>query len=117
MSYKVEVSPPFKKSIKRLRKRYRSIDDDVAGLIDELADQPFTGTNLGGQSYKIRLAITSKGKGKSGGARVITTVFVQREVVTLLDIYDKSEQTTMSEKDIAAARAEAEEAGPQAAEE
>ena len=46
--------------------------------------------------YKIRLAIKSKGKGKSGGARVITTVFVDEETVYLLDIYDKSEQSSIS---------------------
>ena len=50
--------------------------------------------------FKIRMAISSKGKGKSGGARVITYVYIQDETVYLLSIYDKSEEQTISDKEI-----------------
>jgi len=50
--------------------------------------------------YKIRVAIKSKGKGKSGGARVITHVQVVENNVFLLAIYDKSEQEDITDKEI-----------------
>ncbi|MBW1619816.1 type II toxin-antitoxin system RelE/ParE family toxin, partial [Empedobacter falsenii] len=50
--------------------------------------------------YKIRLAIKSKGKGKSGGARVITHLFIENETIYLLSLYDKSEQNSISDKEI-----------------
>jgi len=48
------------------------------------------GTPPGNNCYKIRLAIRSKGQGKSGGARVITCVALINDKLTLLSIYDKS---------------------------
>ncbi len=55
------------------------------------------GTPIGQGCYKIRLAISSKGKGKSGGARVITLVWVRDEQVFMLSIYDKSEQEDIND--------------------
>jgi hypothetical protein len=55
---------------------------------------------LGRDCYKIRIAIASKGKGKSGGARVITCVVVMEKEVYLLYIYDKSEQSDISDKEL-----------------
>ncbi len=67
-------------------------------MVESLSDNPFQGDNLGKDCYKVRMKITSKGKGKSGGSRVITCVKVVNEQVTLLSIYDKSEQTDISDK-------------------
>ena len=47
------------------------------------------------------MSIESKNKGKSGGARVITCVKIIDEVVYLLAIYDKSERSTLKDKEIA----------------
>ncbi|HET6400693.1 MAG TPA: type II toxin-antitoxin system RelE/ParE family toxin [Candidatus Kapabacteria bacterium] len=58
--------------------------------------RPDTGRSLGGGIFKIRLAIKSKGKGKSGGARVITAYFSKETVLYLLTIYDKSDQESIS---------------------
>ncbi|TOB14795.1 hypothetical protein CGK11_24990, partial [Vibrio parahaemolyticus] len=77
--------------MKRLSKKYPSLLDDVERLGEELSVHPQLGTPLGNQCFKIRLAIRSKGRGKSGGARVITYVKVSRRTVYLLDLYDKSE--------------------------
>ena len=55
---------------------------------------------FGNHCYKIRLAITSKGKGKSGGARVITYVQVVHHSVYLLAIYDKAEQADIEDNDL-----------------
>jgi hypothetical protein len=67
-----------------------------------LVEYPSQGTPLGQDCYKIRLAIKSKKKGKSGGARVITLVKIVQETVFLLSIYDKSEKDDISEKDLEA---------------
>ncbi|WP_375418500.1 type II toxin-antitoxin system RelE/ParE family toxin [uncultured Hymenobacter sp.] len=93
MSYQIEALPNFERELKRLSKKYLSLKQDLAALVSELTNNPTTGTALGQNCYKIRLAITSKQQGKSGGARVITCVVAVAEKLTLLSIYDKSEQT------------------------
>ncbi len=70
-------------------------------LVESLEGNPLMGTSIGKDCYKIRMPIRSKGKGKSGGARVITYVKIVDETVYLLSIYDKSEQDSISEKEIA----------------
>jgi mRNA-degrading endonuclease RelE of RelBE toxin-antitoxin system len=100
MNYSIEVSDKFEKDLKRLSKKFPSLKKEYAELITSLKTNPFQGTQLGNGCYKIRVAIASKGKGKSGGARVITHVFVAGKVVYLLAMFDKSEQENISEKDI-----------------
>lgn len=100
MSYKVASIPLFDKQTKRLAKKYPSLKNDLAVLIDSLANNPEQGTALGNNFYKIRLAITSKGKGKSGGARVITFVKVIASTVFLSSIYDKGAKETISDKEL-----------------
>ena len=97
MSFAVDTTKGFEREAKRLFKRYASLPADIAALIGELEDEPHQGTPIGRNCYKIRMAIRSKGKGKSGGARVITCVVVVRESVYLLAIYDKSDQATLSD--------------------
>lgn len=58
------------------------------------------GTPLGRDCFKVRLAIRSKGKGRSGGARIITCVKLVRNTVILLSIYDKSDMDTISDHEI-----------------
>lgn len=72
MSYNIIPTRRFGKEMKRLVKKYPSLKSEFANLIDQLSNNPITGTYIGRDCYKIRLAITSKGKGKSGGARIIT---------------------------------------------
>lgn len=57
---------------------------------------------MGDHCFKIRLSIASKGKGKSGGARVITYVLVKDNMVFLLAIYDKAEQAAITDQEIKA---------------
>ncbi len=100
MSFDIIATEPFERKLKRLAKKYKSMTSDLAFVFDELAFNPTLGTNIGKDCYKIRVAITSKGKGKSGGARVITYVRVVKNTVFLMDIYDKSEQTSISKNEL-----------------
>lgn len=100
MNYKVASIPLFDKQAKRLAKKYPSIKNDLTALINSLADNPEQGTALGNNFYKIRIAIASKNKGKSGGARVITFVKVLAATVYLSSIYDKGEKGTISDKEL-----------------
>ena len=100
MSFKIEVSLKFERDLKYLLKKYPSLKGEYAELISSLKLDPFQGTPLANSCYKIRFAISSKGKGKSGGARVITHIYVTGKIVYLLTIYDKSERENISEKEI-----------------
>lgn len=107
MSYRVEIQhETFDKESKRLAKKFPSLKKDLTRLIDELESNPFIGADLGGGLRKVRMAITSKGKGKSHGARVITyttaVVNVDEEgLVTLVYLYDKGERDSISAEEIA----------------
>lgn len=100
MSYKVLTIPPFDRQLKRLSKKYPSLKKEIAKLFDLLEIDPAQGQTLGNSCYKIRLAIASKGKGKSGGARVITHFVVANMSVYLLSIYDKSEEDNISDSEL-----------------
>ena len=71
MSIEVKYTPDFERQLKRLSKKYPLIYNDLSALIDELETTPETGQPLGKNLYKIRLSLSDKGKGKSGGARVL----------------------------------------------
>ncbi|MFY7939102.1 MAG: type II toxin-antitoxin system RelE/ParE family toxin [Flavobacterium sp.] len=100
MSYNVLTIPPFDKQLKRLAKKYPSLKNEFAELLESLEQEPEQGTNLGNNCYKIRIAIASKGKGKSGGARVITNFVIAEETVFLISIYDKSEKENLTDKEL-----------------
>ena len=89
----IKTLPHFDRELKRLVKKYPSIGQDLKILVTDLETNPVQGDALGKDCYKVRMAISSKNKGKSGGARVITCVKVTDEQITLLSIYDKSEQS------------------------
>ncbi len=100
MSNKIVVRQTFQKQAKRLAKRYKSFPNDLQKLVDELKENAALGTSLGGNVYKIRLAISSKNKGKSGGARVITYFYQVAETVYLLTIYDKSDTENITDTEL-----------------
>lgn len=103
MNCSIYTSPEFEKTLKGLAKHYPSVKEDYRQFLSDLRKNPFMGTQLGNNLRKVRFQITSKGKGKSGGARVIThTVLISSEEanVTLLSIYDKSERNTISDKEL-----------------
>lgn len=103
MNYNILVKPTFEREAKRMSKHYASFKKDYENLINELEQNPLSGTDLGGGLRKIRMRITSKGKGKSGGARVITfivIVAVDEAEINLLYIYDKAERSSITAKEL-----------------
>ena len=100
MNYNVLPLPHFEKQLKRLSKKYSSLKSDYLNLVESLEQNPKQGKPIGNKCFKIRLAITSKGKGKSGGARIITNIVITEHTVYLLSIYDKSEKENLTDKEL-----------------
>jgi len=105
MSVSIKTSSNFDKEAKKLNRKYKSFADDYFELLETLDKSPQSGTQLGGGLRKVRMKITSKGKGKSGGARVITYMVILSDISTellLLKIYDKSDLSTIETKELKA---------------
>lgn len=100
MKYEVKSIAVFEKQAKRLIKKYASLKNELLALIQALKKDPQQGTPIGKNCFKIRIAISSKGRGKSGGARIITNFVVDENTVFLISIYDKSEKEDMSDKEL-----------------
>jgi len=100
MSFNIKTISVFERQAKRLVKKFPSLKKEIQELIIELKEEPKKGTSIGNNCYKIRLSIASKGKGKSGGARVIIHVVFKDGIVYLLSIYDKSELENLTDNEI-----------------
>ena len=98
MIKEIRFSEEFQKAFKRLKKRYRSLPDDVKGLLLSLQANPFQGVELHDGMRKVRLPIASKGKGKKGGGRVIVRLTIEDTCLSFLYIYDKSEMANVSDQ-------------------
>ena len=110
MTVTVQITKSFKTAVKPLLKKYPSLSKDLLSLESELINNPKLGAPLGLNAFKIRLKISSKEKGKSGGARVISLVETfligqfstqgPNTVVNLIMIYDKSDTASISDKEL-----------------
>jgi hypothetical protein len=100
MEIKLVTIDSFKREAKRLIKKYPSLRKEIEELGEKLILNPILGYSISNGFFKIRLAIKSKGKGKSGGARVITHFKIVAETVYLVSIYDKSEKSTISDDEL-----------------
>lgn len=98
MNFSVYTTAEFERQAKAIQKRHKSLKSDLKDLVLSLGDNPFQGVELCPGIRKIRMAITAKGRGKSGGARVITYTVVTAETegtVYLMNIYDKADFSTV----------------------
>jgi hypothetical protein len=100
MSFNVKTISVFDRQAKRLAKKFPSLKKELQTLVNELKVDPTKGTPIGHDCQKVRLAIASKGKGKSGGARVIVHVVFKDGTAYLLSIYDKSELENLTDIEI-----------------
>ena len=100
MAIKISFSSFFDSRVKKFVKKFPSLEDELREFLESLKENPFVGKSLGAGLYKIRLASSSKGKGKSGGFRIINYIVTENKDkedidITVLTIYDKSEDSTM----------------------
>jgi mRNA-degrading endonuclease RelE of RelBE toxin-antitoxin system len=100
MSYNVIPTEKFKSQAKRLAKKYISLKDELSNLTIQLKTNPLTGIFLGNSCYKIKMAVKSKHRGKTGGIRIITYNIINDNEIYLLTIYDKSEIESINKKEI-----------------
>ena len=103
MANRISYTIIFEKYFKRYAKKYRSLSDDIKELENTLLENPTFGIDLGNGLYKIRLAVKSKNKGKSGGFRVITYLLTENagdSIITLLILYDKSDIEDIPKSDL-----------------
>ena len=91
MNYKVIPTLRFKRQSKKLLKKYSSLSAELQAFERDLMANPIQGQSLGQNAYKVRIAVKSKGKGKSGGLRLITYLIIEEDEIYLLTVYDKSE--------------------------
>lgn len=106
----VKITKSFKRQAKPLLKKFSSLNKELVQLENDLIDNPKLGKPLGNDSYKIRIAVKSKGKGKRGGLRIISHIDTEIigvieivgeiVIVNLISIYDKSETVTISDKEL-----------------
>ena len=106
-AYRLQQIPTFSRQAKRRLKKYVSFKDDLGALAASLISSPHQGTPLGKDYYKIRLAIASENRGKSGGARVVTCGKVVGETVYLRAVFDKFDRDNLAEGDLDALLTEA----------
>ena len=109
MKCRIVAIDDFNRDAKRLGKKYVSLKSELKELENQLLENPRTGMFIKENTYKIRLGVKSKGKGKSGGMRIITYV-VEVEIeenekeqdftVILVAIYDKSEMENLPDKQL-----------------
>jgi mRNA-degrading endonuclease RelE of RelBE toxin-antitoxin system len=100
MSYRIVSTHRFEKELKRLVKKFPSLKIEFSSLIEDISEKSETGTFIGNNCYKIRMAVASKGKGKRGGVRVITYLYLAGQTVYLLTIYDKGDKTDLKPKEL-----------------
>lgn len=100
MKVSVHLTGEFERMAKPLAKKYKSFQNDYYTFLDNLKKNPTQGIPLGGGVYKIRMSIESKGKGKSGGARILTYRVERKQEhldIFLLSIYEKGEIDNVSD--------------------
>jgi mRNA-degrading endonuclease RelE of RelBE toxin-antitoxin system len=99
MDYRIVYATSFKRSIRRLERRFRHVRDDVREAIKELLENPRRGAVIprGSGARKHRVASTDLQKGKSGGYRLIYLVEDQpAPLIYLLLLYSKSDQSDIT---------------------
>ena len=99
--FKIICTTNFLQEAKQLARKYPNIKKDFFELRDVLKTDPITGNNsLGNNVFKVRMQISDKNKGQSGGARVIIQVKIIDHVIYVLSVYDKSKFSTILDETI-----------------
>jgi len=94
MNFKIETIPRFEKDVKKLKKKFPKIKNDLVDFIDKLSSNPKLGIDLGENIFKVRVPNSSIPTGKSGGFRIIT-YYKKDTILYLVTIYSKTKQDTI----------------------
>jgi mRNA-degrading endonuclease RelE of RelBE toxin-antitoxin system len=107
VNVEIKTTRQFEKNAKFLIKKYKSLKEELNDLQESLLSNPCMGVQIKENVYKIRLAVKSKGKGKSGGLRIINYISIEIQelknettIVYLLSIYDKSDTENISDSEL-----------------
>lgn len=98
--YKILETSLYSKLVKKLKKRYKNINDDIDVFTNSINDISKLGTNIGNNIYKARIANSDKNKGKSAGYRLISYLKIENSTITYMYIYDKSDLENISEEQL-----------------
>ena len=96
----LQPTPKFLKDIKALQKKYPTVAKDLETFGEGLQNNPQQGEPLGQNCYKVRFDIKSKNAGKRDNSRIITCVKIERDTIYFLAAYDKSEKSTVKDKEL-----------------
>lgn len=99
MNYKITIHENFKKEFKPLAKKFPSLKSDLQKTVDNLENELALAKDLENGFKKINLKIKSKGKGSSGGGRIITyeaLISVDHKELFFCSIYDKTDYESIS---------------------
>jgi len=94
MNFKIETIPRFEKDVKKLKKKFPNIKNDLIAFVNELSTNPTLGINLGENIFKVKIPNSSIPTGKSGGFRIIT-YYQKDDVLYLVTMYSKTEKDTI----------------------
>ena len=97
-SVSISFTLEFKRNLRALVKKYRSIRSDLQTLIDQLIAGELPGdrvTCANSTIFKVRLKNTDIQKGKRSGYRCIYYLKTRKDLI-LVTIYSKSEQSDIS---------------------
>lgn len=102
MPYDIYLCSPFKRSIKRLTKRFPHVKDDAVAALRELTQNPMLGVLISGAQgvRKLRVRSTDLRRGKSGGFRLLYLVDSEHQLICPLLIYAKSDRANVARREI-----------------
>jgi hypothetical protein len=83
----------------RRAKQIGLTDDERENIIDDLASNPEAGDEIAGTGGMRKVRVAAKGKGRSGGYRVITFFSGPNIPVFLVTVYAKTQKDTITDKE------------------
>ncbi len=96
--FQIVFLPHFKRQIKPLLKKHRSLKDSVIDAIDSF--DPVQHAHLGHDVYKIRIGTPSLLRGKNKSFRLILLVIELDGLLVPITIYSKGDKDSVSPKEL-----------------
>jgi mRNA-degrading endonuclease RelE of RelBE toxin-antitoxin system len=103
MTYKVQLTASFKRSVKKLKRRYPHIKDDLQEGVELLLRTPQLGVIIPRSSgiRKVRLSNRDAKRGKSGGYRLLYYLEDhESQTLYLLFVYSKSDRASVTQREL-----------------